>query len=137
MTQPPEKQPVLQPLPQLCKETGVSGDYNSAILSYATSYDLDGMEGVKRDIAKYPLQKYQQRYPATKYKDVITEQNSWRIEALDTLVDWLSAYSRGEAEINDKGFKQLILIAESLIYGKNGRIKAFMESNTLPEFLFV
>lgn len=64
-----------------------------------------------------PLKRYEERYPPQFYKNVITAENQWRVEALDTLTDWMNAYARGEAELTGDGFELLVDITESLIYG--------------------
>ncbi|MBI2666462.1 hypothetical protein HYX13_02525 [Candidatus Woesearchaeota archaeon] len=121
----------LEALPDLCESTGISRDYGNNILGFVTSYELGGMRMVQAHLKEYPPITYQKRYPATTYKDVVTPQNQWRVKALDTLVDWLNAYGCEEAEMNEQGFKQVMLIAESLIYGKNKRIRTFMDQEQI------
>lgn len=77
-------------LPQT-DEYGISYDYINALSTPIISYRVAGREGLIDYLRENgSIQKYEERFPSSQYKNVITSQNQEKIVQINTMVDSLN-----------------------------------------------
>ena len=105
-----------KPMPQITRTTGVSGDYvNTSVPSYMRCYR--GLGKLLACLKKYPLRKYLEEYPETKYDDVVNDKNRQSIKRLDCLVDIINNRVKNDS-LTMKDFARVMRLVGILIYGK-------------------
>lgn len=81
----------LKEVPQIDPLTGLSRDYLNEYTVISTYFKSGLLEKVAKTIAKRPIKKYIQRFPETKYANVINGKNRLGAETLDNLADLANA----------------------------------------------
>lgn len=71
---------------------GISQDYTNALSTPIIAYRTEGREGLIDYLReKGSIQKYEERFPSSRYKNVITPQNQEKIAQINAMVDSLNA----------------------------------------------
>jgi len=111
-------------VPQIAKETGVSGDYWNEFTSKDTAAHHNfGIPYLVDIIKRYPLRKYEERFSPKEYEDVITTQNSERIRRLNEIAEIINTSFSDISNFNETDFKNLIQEARILVYGKRRNLE--------------
>jgi hypothetical protein len=88
---PDNPEEVKKQLPQR-DELGVSRDYINVVFSAIGRYDALGAKGLIEYFQKNgALQTYEERFPSSEYRDVVTPENQEIISRIDEMVNSLNA----------------------------------------------
>ena len=98
-------------------DTGVSCDFYGHFCGLnAVFYTPGGRERVAELVRKYPLRTYEERYPTSKYEDVITPRNRHAVEVLDRIVRIANRRLVDSETFTDEFFIRLAEKARKLVY---------------------
>lgn len=106
------------PVPQISSRTGISQDYANelqSVLNCARAYDegidLFALSGIKS------IKLYSERYPESRYIDVVNDKNRASVEKLDSLAGKVNELLREDYRGSGK-YLSLVSQMEEVIYGK-------------------
>ncbi|MDP1845143.1 MAG: hypothetical protein Q8L09_00160 [Candidatus Moranbacteria bacterium] len=121
---------VLQEIPQIVPETGVSGDYNNAYQVFSAGaidadwWDMDTLEELKKKHAEGKtkiVSRYEERYPESAYDhSKIKDESRKRIDNLNTITDEINSLFASEQYDREKFF-WLYVKAYGIIFGRNDK----------------
>ena len=104
-------------VPQIVPETGVSADYWNEYMGIQALIEGEGFPALAESFREYPVKRYQERYPADKYEEVVTEQNRERVSRLDELASLANEKFTNESRFTESDYERLINEVRNLIYG--------------------
>ncbi len=87
---------ILYDVPQISSKTGVSGDYINAfqkLIGYVAALKSGTTDNIEWELERFSrggFKHYEDRYPSTEYRDVITERNGACVGRLNLIVDELN-----------------------------------------------
>jgi transcription initiation factor IIF auxiliary subunit len=96
-------------LPQIYPITGMSvdylGEYSSKISIFISG---EGLEKVANFFRKFPAKRYEERFPQSKYPDVINEVNREKVKRLDELSEIANSRFTDASKFSEGDFKKFI-----------------------------
>ncbi len=103
-------------VPQINSKTGISSDYWNEY-NAKTVWLKKGHNYVINSIKEYPIRKYEQVYPPETYDNVITPENSQKINRLNELADLVNNTFIDATKFTETDFKKVINEVSNIIYG--------------------
>lgn len=116
-------------VPQINQDTGISADYWNEYFAKRCSFSFEpnSCEAVAEEIRKYPIKKYEERFPVNEFEEVINDKNRSRIKRLDELANVINSKFTNASNFTENEFKQLINEVFRLIWNKDGEKSAYPE----------
>lgn len=109
----------MKELPQIIKETWISGDYWNEYWGLEVLLDCkEGVSLVTTSIRETPIKKYGERYPLTEYDNVINEKNRERISRLDEIAERVNSTMTDPATFRADKLRAVLNEVNMLIYGR-------------------
>lgn len=84
-----EKRELKESVPQIVEKTGVSADYLNEILFWLATKPKNAATNIFNLLKTYGavMRRYEERFPAEKFKSVVNEKNRDRIAQLNAIAD--------------------------------------------------
>jgi hypothetical protein len=105
-------------VPQINLKTGITSDYWNEYFSKTIILER-GLLELAEWIKKYPIKKYEERFPRESSKNLITPQNQARVKRLNELSDLVNNEFTDVSKLTELRFKKVINEFYKSIYGED------------------
>lgn len=108
----------MKEIPQIVERTGISGDYWNEYWARTLYFGMSDRSALCESFSNSPVKKYCERYPGSRYSNVVNNGNRDRIARLDELAEICNREFVTLDGFDESKFKAVINEAHELIYGE-------------------
>ncbi len=105
----------MEQAPQIWPGTGMSQDYFNEYGGKVMKLEF-GLEKVADLFRRHPVKRYEERFPATVYQDVVTPENQWRVQRLDEIAQEANARFSDVSRFTKDDFERTVTEVRCLIW---------------------
>ncbi|MDO8642253.1 MAG: hypothetical protein Q7R76_01520 [Candidatus Woesearchaeota archaeon] len=106
----------MEQIPQIWPGTGMSQDYFNEYIGKGMILERGNLERVARSFRDRPIKRYEERFPATVYQDVVTLENQWRVQRLDEIAQEANARFSDVSRFTKDDFERTVTEVRCLIW---------------------
>ena len=107
----------MEQVPQIAEETGISQDYFNEYNTKTLVLYTGGVDSVADFFRKYPIKKYEERFPSTEFFNVVNDKNRARVQRLDEIAQMVNTGFIDPTNFTEAEFKSTINEVLKLIRG--------------------
>lgn len=93
----------------------MSQDYINEYNGKSMKLEL-GLDRVADLFRRFPIKKYEERFPPTTYKNVVTPENQWRVQQLDEIAEEANARFTDVSSFTKADFERTVMEVRCLIW---------------------